>query len=70
VKTTKMTDTHWAAISTSMLFVSIWAFVALVVDAIVSFSSAAAIVGFLVALALLPSTWRFCEREARSSKGE
>jgi len=65
-----MTDTHWAAISTGMILAPVWAFVALVANAVLTYSSVAVITGLFVALVLLPGTWRFCEREARLAKGE
>lgn len=65
MKMTKMTDIHWATMSTTAISLSVWALVALVVHSLGVLSSVSAIAGFGVALVLLPSTWRFCYREAR-----
>ena len=66
MKTTKMTDIHWAAISTTAIVLSIWTLAALVIHTLGAISSVAAIVGFVIALAWVPSTWRFCYREVRN----
>jgi len=63
---TKMTDIHWAAMSTTAIVLSIWTLAALIIHTLGAISSVAAIAGFLIALAWLPSTWRFCYREVRN----
>jgi len=62
----KMTDTHWAAISTAAIVLSVWTLAALVIHSLGALASAAAVAGFVIALAWLPSTWRFCYREVRN----
>jgi len=61
-----MTDIHWAAMSTTAIVLSIWTLAALIINSLGAISSVAAIAGFMIALAWLPSTWRFCYREARN----
>ena len=64
---TKMTNVHWATVSTGLLFVAIWSFVALVAHSVGALGSVATLVGLGVALLWLPATWRFCLREARGT---
>ena len=64
---TKMTDTHWATVSTGLLFLAVWSFVALVGHSLGALGSLAAFLGFGIALAWLPATWRFCLREAKGT---
>jgi len=65
-----MTDIHWAAISTMSIFVTVWALIAVIVNAYVAHTSVAVITGFVCSLAILPATWQFCYQEARDAQGK